>query len=1070
MTLSTLLITYLLGGLTFIPLLLAAVFVPAWLALPKVERGSDSNETIKKEGDAHESNDDLSKDVTTDEKEDRGASGTFAVLRRYDLPAANAALRAENNGATGSGSGTAGPDGKTGDATSSGSESVYQSMYRSVFDRNKNTTSTTSVLENEDGSLDGANGKVKKRVTPANVFYIVMRHGHLMLYDSAAGIEVRHVISLAHHSISLSAGPDNPDEQELKDSDLFIKRTAIVVTPIADLPNGELNHLTRPPKRPFYLFSATCIEKEDFYHALLTSYPVPPIPDHLRTDDIIKLQSILHSTLSLTPETKAFNALVSRLFLSLYRTDRLKTLVQSKIEKKISRVQKPAFIASLAVQSISLGDSFPVLSNPRLKDLNISGDTTIAFDLRYAGGLNVTVSALAKLDLGPRFKTRTADLLLSTSLQRLHGHMLVRVKPPPSNRIWFCFEMIPEMDIKVEPVVQSRQITYTFILKAIEDRIRSVVAETLVKPNWDDVAFFDTRGQDVRGGIWREGPSLQDEIVEEARIGEGAEALREKNKKTMSMPALVDAADSSATSSGSEKTTTKATGYAATDEANELKRRSVASLPPERELQTPPSLRPKPLGSPSFASPSASAASVQLDESPANIEPYKRVATAPQPQQKKWRLRPAPANQTPSMRKDAAETMREMRDRGLVDREGENGDEGTVTAEPTDIDNEGRRSSEALPEPENQRRPKRVNTNASTASASTARSQRQQEAVQRGKDLLAATAAATTAARNWSWNALANQRAKAAARGERGAASQGQQQGPQEPLGRGQPLPPPGVPLPGPQRGWLPTGVGSVKRKPLLPPRRPTIDQQSESKEINGSQVSVGAVNGDGGEVEDQKMGQAGEDAPVASPADEFGPWTENSGTVNEVLKENEMDEPDPHTAGEDEAGEDEDDLIEHTEPATSETATVDRAEITELKRKPPPPLPARRRPISEETDASADDGQSLDDPEQSERLPPSIDDDIEALHAQKDTSHDYEMENGTEDTEELVAIPAPVDEDADERQLEAEGVESPHGGDTEEDNGLVGEGRDVHVMDGSEEEGGLEDVGDGGGKALAPS
>lgn len=335
MTLTTIVAAYLLGGITFIPLLLAAVLIPAWLFLPQYheqDRNTSANKSTHEEQDVtgQGQGEDGSKEQTPHVSTDGNgaASATFAVLRSYHFPSAVAALnvRAPNSGTTGApGSASNGVvDGREAEVIgNSSSESVYQSMYRSVFDRGRNSANTApSVLENwADGTPEGS--KVKRKTTvSASVFYIVLRHGHLMLYDSPAQLEVRHVISLEHHSISLTDGEE--DELTLPDADLFIKRTAIVLTPVQSSSlNGNLAGQGAMPSsqapRPFYLFCSSCTEKEDFYHALLSTRTLPPVPQPIAPEDLIKLQSTLHST-SLTPETRAFNALVGRVFLSVHRT------------------------------------------------------------------------------------------------------------------------------------------------------------------------------------------------------------------------------------------------------------------------------------------------------------------------------------------------------------------------------------------------------------------------------------------------------------------------------------------------------------------------------------------------------------------------------------------------------------------------------------------------------------------------------------------------------------------------------------------------------------------------------
>ena len=872
-TLSQLLFVYVLGGLTFVPLVLAAVLVPAWLALPKVEEGGDGK---TKGGEGKKDADEKEKEklqVSQEEQyasdgDDGNASGTFAVLRKYDLAAATSALAAR------SGTHNAGGAGDGADVTADGSQ--FTRVW-SVFDRSRTATPPNTLSNNSDDEpANAADLKAKRRATKstvANVFFIVIRHGHLMLYDSSAQVDVRHVISLAHHSISMSEGDvgDGALDEPMTDGDLFIKRTAILLSPLATVANGTMQAQAVPPK-PFFLFAPTSIQKESFYHALLLASPAPPIPRPLDPHDLIKLQTTLHSTI-ITPETRALNAVISRIYLALSGTDLLKDFFRAKIEKKISRVQKPGFINALALQAIDLGAAAPVVANLRLKDLNISGDMTASCDVRYTGGISLTLAAQARLDLGQRFKARTVDLLLSSSLKRLSGHVLIRIKPPPTNRLWFCFDGMPDMEIKIEPVVSSRQITYGFILRQIEERIRAVVAETLVKPNWDDISFFDTKDQKVRGGIWADEGG-------KGSSGDGTptegDLLTRKGEKTMSMPVLPHMdAEAEGASSGTETPRR--------DREMELKRRSVVSLPAQasstpqletidsEERAASPATATRPLRSPSLTAPSVSAASVALDDSSANFDPSHK----PPPQKARtWGRRQAPP---PLTRKEALDAVREMRDRDLHTREAE--DASIASETPTDRsavdeDDDSLASGTATPE--------RTSTGFSTSSAasstnSTASSARQKKAA----NLLAAATTATTAAKNWSWNAIQNRAAKNAA-GRR--ASDSAHVAPQEPMGRGQPLPPPGMPLPGPQREgkslWAGSGFavpglgsGSVRRKPVLP-RRPTVEEVREEEkgeefgaweENSGLFVGEHGEGGEGGR-RDGAEGETGKKIPPPLP------------------------------------------------------------------------------------------------------------------------------------------------------------------------------------------------------------
>ena len=70
---------------------------------------------------------------------------------------------------------------------------------------------------------------------------------------------------------------------------------------------------------------------------------------------MIKLIRQLHSSED-NVQTRWLSALLGRIFLALYKTQNLEDLVKRKIKKKIARVPKPAFISSLSLKTVSLGD------------------------------------------------------------------------------------------------------------------------------------------------------------------------------------------------------------------------------------------------------------------------------------------------------------------------------------------------------------------------------------------------------------------------------------------------------------------------------------------------------------------------------------------------------------------------------------------------------------------------------------------------------------------------------------------------------------------------------------------
>lgn len=299
-----------------------------------------------------------------------------------------------------------------------------------------------------------------------------------MLFDDDEQLEVRHVISLAHHTVSIYSGEETTPEGEL-----FIKRNALCLSRRLDA--GEVT-ADGTVSKPFFLFSENCSDKEDFYFALLRNQERkpdaadnPPIPLQYDVKDIITLVQRLHSSEEHL-QTRWINAVIGRVFLALYKTTEVENFIRSKITKKISRVKTPSFLSRIALQKVDLGEAAPVITNPRLKDLTVDGELVVEADLKYSGNFRLEVAATARIELGTRFKAREVNLLLAVVLKRIEGHVLLRIKPSPSNRFWISFETMPKIELNIEPIISARQITYTLILNQIENRIKEVVAESLV--------------------------------------------------------------------------------------------------------------------------------------------------------------------------------------------------------------------------------------------------------------------------------------------------------------------------------------------------------------------------------------------------------------------------------------------------------------------------------------------------------------------------------------------------------------------------------------------------------------
>lgn len=156
-SLGSYLAVYVLGGLTFIPLVLSLAVLFFFLTLPDAPPPS---QTSSKTSDAvrQPTDDDYSLKSGTDQLAEEFhrthdsdvATGYFAVCREYVPGGVNGKPPERTTPA--------------GDVVASESPSVYQAMYRSLFDRKQPPSIEPAK----------ANGKSTKRAR--NVFYIVLRY------------------------------------------------------------------------------------------------------------------------------------------------------------------------------------------------------------------------------------------------------------------------------------------------------------------------------------------------------------------------------------------------------------------------------------------------------------------------------------------------------------------------------------------------------------------------------------------------------------------------------------------------------------------------------------------------------------------------------------------------------------------------------------------------------------------------------------------------------------------------------------------------------------------------------
>ncbi|QLL31319.1 hypothetical protein HG536_0B01820 [Torulaspora globosa] len=375
-------------------------------------------------------------------------------------------------------------------------------------------------------SEEAGNIPQRSQIKRKHKFYAILRHGNLFLYrDSAPKSNLVHAISLQDSFVTI--WPRKAGE-ELPESILFTKKTCISILRkgTTSLEGGMLKFDTTQAENEesqatnqFFLYIDNSIEKEDWYFSLISASKseaprsqlsanlldpnVSARTAHLRTADSLFLIQTINSTENQLT-TKWINALIGRLFLAVQESDRLKDYLYTRLYQKLAKINKPDFLSDFVVEEVDVGRSAPLITAPKLLDLTPEGLTKISMNFMYKGDLSVIVSTKATISLGSRFKQREVPIQLSIKLKELSGPLLILLKPPPSTRFWYTFQTEPILSLEIEPIVSSSKLSYTMITNAIKGKFAEAIRESLVQPFWDDIVFYDTEKELYRGGIWEQ--------------------------------------------------------------------------------------------------------------------------------------------------------------------------------------------------------------------------------------------------------------------------------------------------------------------------------------------------------------------------------------------------------------------------------------------------------------------------------------------------------------------------------------------------------------------------------------
>ncbi|OCF40198.1 hypothetical protein I317_06023 [Kwoniella heveanensis CBS 569] len=347
---------------------------------------------------------------------------------------------------------------------------------------------------------------------PKDTYHCVLRGTVLFIYENESHENCLAALGLPNYVVSIEK-PDGPFDG--KDAQMFTKRSAIVLKPKkgnrAMLPaltkamqadQGEEQDLER---RAFYISVKPNTLMEDWYLALVQASGQATTSDSIF--DIKDMKSLV-GTIDTEPDPipmRWFNAMIGRIFFALYQTESLEQFIKERIIKKTSKLELPAFLSPIEVKEVNVGTTAPYFSKPMLKELRPDGTTSFEAHVLYRAKsskpdsqLRITIETQVVRPI--RFRA-----VLAVVVKSLEGNVLIHMKKPPSNRIWWGFTTMPEIDVEIKPVISGRSLqSLAPVIAFMEKHMRDQIRDSIVLPNMDDLAIFDTSHLTVRGGIFDE--------------------------------------------------------------------------------------------------------------------------------------------------------------------------------------------------------------------------------------------------------------------------------------------------------------------------------------------------------------------------------------------------------------------------------------------------------------------------------------------------------------------------------------------------------------------------------------
>ncbi len=381
--------------------------------------------------------------------------------------------------------------------------------------------------------------RARRPIEGGTIYFLVLKHDTLFFYRGEEQTVCDELVLLSGCTVNIHPPSLYLDEIYRKEYPLVIERAA---SPAAGSQEGG------PPHRRLFIYAANASEKEDWLVAMRCASRSSPLAGQDRTSSLAtwrggascsdegllgsgnglgaeggtdrgspapppsgrlspraaKVTAAMEAKMTemifmerlgryvqgpaIERQSQWMNALLGRIFYNVFRSNDIERFIRLKFDRKMLTFPRPFFLGELVLKSVSAGQSLPMLSRGQLHSLGNDGETLVSLDIMYPGGFRLQISTDVRWTI-PGLRTVVVPVTMAIHVKRFSGRALLRIKAPPTDRLWVGFYAPPLIEIDVEPIISSKAISWSVIKRAIMRLLHDNVAEFALLPNMDDMTL-----------------------------------------------------------------------------------------------------------------------------------------------------------------------------------------------------------------------------------------------------------------------------------------------------------------------------------------------------------------------------------------------------------------------------------------------------------------------------------------------------------------------------------------------------------------------------------------------------